>query len=204
MNNQNQNLLPQQCNTTQQMRLVPMTSNISYVGTTVTYGLQGGNTNYTSGNYGMNQQYGGNNNGYTNFNPSISAGQFDQFGSGTFDYTTTNNINNFTNPNRRNILVQPSIDISETSSEIVVSAYVTNNPINNMNLNVTQDSCTISGNVWTGNESLILHRTIPLTTSVRAEACEATLQSGVLEIRLPKMEKTSKSKTIVGQDITKG
>ncbi len=198
MNYQNQQ--SQATNSTQLVRLVPFSSNGSYVGTTVSYSLQGGNTvnalnnsNFNSGSFGSNQPSNWSNQGYTNINPSISASQFGQFGSGVSDIYMMNN--------RRSLLVQPSIDISETSSEIVVSAFVTNGTVNNMNLNITQDSCTISGNVWTGNENLILHRTIPLSTSVRAESCEATLQSGVLEIRLPKMERNSKSKTIIGQDI---
>jgi HSP20 family protein len=99
------------------------------------------------------------------------------------------------------LIVQPTVDISETSSDIVVSAFVSNSAINNMNLSVTSDSCTISGSVWTGSEQLTLHRTIALSTSVRAEAVEATLQSGVLEIRLPKTERMNRNKPTVGQDV---
>lgn len=205
---QNQSLIAQQGGNTQQLRLVPVSSNVSYLGTTVNYGLGGSSginasssQNTSSGNYVQSQQSPWNtsysNTGFSNFNPSVSASQFGQMGSGVFDY-------NMNNQYRRNFIVQPSVDISETSSDICVSAFVTNNPVNNINLNVTQDSCIISCSVWTGSEQLILHRTIPLSTSVRAEAVEATLQSGVLEIRLPKTEKMNRNKSTVGQDVIQG
>ncbi|HPL54124.1 MAG TPA: Hsp20/alpha crystallin family protein [Bacillota bacterium] len=203
---QNQNYTNQQSGNPQ-IHFVPLSSKVSYLGTTVNYGMTGtGNVNafsspnISSGNYISAQQplwntgYGYIGSGITNAYPYISASQFGQTGSCVFDFNS-NNIH------KRTLLVQPTVDISETSSDIVISAFVSNSAVNNMNLSVTPDSCTISGSVWTGAENLTLHRTIPLSTSIRAEAVDATLKSGVLEIRLPKTEKMNRNKTTVSQDI---
>lgn len=205
---QNQSITNQQSGTSQ-IHFVPLSSSVSYLGTTVNYGITGtsnvnafNSSNVSSGNYVMpqhplwNTSYGYSSSGITNAYPYISASQFGQTGSGMFDF-------NLNNTHKRTLVVQPTVDISETSSDIVISAFVSNSAINNMNLSVTPDSCTISGSVWTGTESLTLHRTIPLSTSIRAEAVEATLQSGVLEIRLPKTEKMNRNKPTVGQDVAK-
>ncbi len=93
-------------------------------------------------------------------------------------------------------MVQPGIDISETSSDLVVHAYAPNWDQNSLRLSVTEDSLSISGTAWFSNRPLALSRSVALPTSIRAEAVEANLQSGVLEIRLPKADKTSRRKNV--------
>ena len=47
---------------------------------------------------------------------------------------------------------------------------------------------------------MVINRTIALPTSIRAESVDASMQnSGVLEIRLPKMEKGVRTRTAVTQ-----
>lgn len=187
MQTNNQNSMNMQGGESGSIRMVPISSTVSQHGTSVSYGIQGGNVSNalttqsstqwpTSGTSGYNNQI-----GITNGYPTVSAGQFGLLNSGSY--------NNFSNINRRSITIQPSVDISETTSDIVVSAFVTNGVSNDLSLNVKEDSLTITGSVWTGNDTFIINRTVPLTTSVRAEAVDATLHSGVLEIRLPKTEK---------------
>lgn len=179
----NQNSTNVQSGDSSSVRMIPISSSVSPHGTSVSYGIQGGNTTnaltttgFSSGTSGYNNQFSS-----TNNYPSVSAGQFGLLNSGSY--------NNMSNITRRSVTIQPSVDISETSSDIVVSAFVTNGVTNDLSLNVKEDSLTITGSVWTGNDTFIISRTVPLTTSVRAEAVDATLHSGVLEIRLPKTER---------------
>jgi len=159
----------------QQLRFVPISSNVSYLGTTVNYGIgsttaisaYGGGTT-ASGNLNITPQIGYTNALTTTTTPYISASQFSQLGSGTFNATT------YGAQFAKNVTVQPTIDISETSSDIVVSAFVSNSAVNDLNLNVTEDSLTISGTLLSGNNQFVLNRTVPLSTSVRAEAVDAT------------------------------
>jgi HSP20 family molecular chaperone IbpA len=239
---QNNNGLNQQGTGCQQLKFMPISSNVSYVGTTVTYGIGNGSqaNAFNGGNNYSGNWHGGSTTNTTNlpitginasvtpilptvtgitpntglvsgtmgiipatglmsgttaFTPVISASQYNQLGSG---FVNTNLYNNHYG---RGTMVQPTIEISETSSDIVVSAYVSDYAVNDLNLNVTQDSVTLSGSVVSGNNLFVLNRTVPLSTSVRAEAVDATLQSGVLEIRLPKTEKVSRNKPTVGKDV---
>ncbi|MCY6371824.1 Hsp20/alpha crystallin family protein [Clostridium ganghwense] len=91
--------------------------------------------------------------------------------------------------------VYPTVDISETSSDIVVSAYVGNRNVDDVSLSVAEDSLTISGstNALTGIQ--VFNRTVALSTIIRADLADATLKSGILEIRLPKIEKYEKNVT---------
>ncbi|WP_243237257.1 Hsp20/alpha crystallin family protein [Heliobacterium chlorum] len=128
--------------------------------------------------------------------PVISAGQFNQLGSGWTGMTNFAPV-----AISGNVIAQPSVDISETSSDVVVTAYVSNVPLNNLSLNVTDNSLTISGTAWTGTNNLVINRTVALPTSIRAEAVDANLQSsGVLEIRLPKSDKISRKRTTINQE----
>lgn len=197
------NALDQQGTNSQQLRFVPISSNVSYLGTTVSYGI-GMNTQLSalnsgttvSGNWDVTQQLPYTNSQVVGATPYISASQFGQSGSGMFNGTAYNK--QITGSTR----IQPTIDISETSSDIVVSAYVSNSAVNDLNLNVTEDSLTISGTLLSGNNHFVMNRTVALTTSVRAEAVEATLQSGVLEIRLPKTERFSRTTTAIKKDVS--
>lgn len=99
------------------------------------------------------------------------------------------------------VMVQPSIDISETSSDVVVSAYTPSVDPNNISLSVTDNSVTISAYAWSGNQNLVLNRTVALPTNVRADAINANLQNnGILEIRCPKVEKSTRGTTL-SQDV---
>ncbi|APM38440.1 Hsp20/alpha crystallin family protein [Clostridium kluyveri] len=202
----NTNNLEQQGTNIQQLRFVPISSNVSCMGTTVNYGIgthSGAGINAFSNNsqpmtgWAISPQVGYvNASQITNTTPCISASQFGQMGSGTFNGITYNTQI----PMGRNLMIQPTVDISETSSDIMVSAYVSNSAINDLKLNVTDDSLTISGTLLNGSNQFVLNRTIPLSTSVRAEAVEATLQSGVVEIRLPKTEKFNRASHTLGKD----
>ncbi len=203
-NNQNNQFTGQ----SSQIRLTPVASNFSGAGTTVTYGLQNTNVNaFNSGNTssGMwvnpqrwnTQNLAGNYlaSGQFNQTPSfaygVSAGQFGQTSSGNFMGGQ---------PNYSRGMIQPSVDISETSSDVMVAAYLSDAVINDISLNVTENSVTICASAWTGNEHLVLNRTIALPTSIRAESVDASLQSGVLEIRLPKADKGVRTKTTITPD----
>jgi HSP20 family protein len=103
-------------------------------------------------------------------------------------------------PGQWSTMIQPTVDISETSSDVVVSAYVPSVNPNNLSLNVTENSVTISASAWTGSHNVVINRTVALPTSIRAESVDASMQnSGVLEIRLPKVEKSVRNRTAVTQ-----
>ncbi|SPF50578.1 Predicted heat shock protein [Candidatus Desulfosporosinus infrequens] len=192
-----------------QIRLTPVASNFSGYGTSVTYGLQSTNVNaFNSGSpnsSGMwtNPQkwttqtlannYAAIPSGQFGLTPNcvcgVSAGQFGQNVSG-----------NFIGGQYSRGMIQPSVDISETSSDVMVAAYLSDAVLNDISLNVTDNSVTISASAWTGNEHLVLNRTVALPTSIRAESVDASLQSGVLEIRLPKTDKGVRTKTTITPD----
>ncbi|MCK8828326.1 Hsp20/alpha crystallin family protein [Natroniella acetigena] len=83
-------------------------------------------------------------------------------------------------------IFQPSIDISETQSDLVVACSMQNTNPNNIDLTATEDSVSISAQSFIGNQTSSLHRTIPLPTTIRAEAIDASYSNGVLRIRMPK------------------
>lgn len=83
-------------------------------------------------------------------------------------------------------IVQPSIDISETQNELVVACNIQNANVNDLNLTATEDSLSISAQAFSGNQASSLHRTIPLPTTIRAEAIDANYSNGMLQIRMPK------------------
>lgn len=201
-----------------QVHFSPTTSSFTNTGTTVTYRMTSqsnvnacGFNQSQSGQFlssGQNQQQrfqeafinpmgwnhlrlnymGQNMSGLNGYRPMISAAGFNQQGSGNM-MVAGQYMPQEINQLQQNIVAQPGIDISETSSDVIVSAFVPNLPINDMSLNVTENSVTISGTAWTGNQNLILNRTVALPTTVRAESVDANLSSGILEIRLPKIER---------------
>ncbi|WP_368490636.1 Hsp20/alpha crystallin family protein [Clostridium sp. BJN0013] len=187
----NTNTLNQQGVNAQQLKFVPMSSSHLNSCTAFNYGLpmQSGVNNFYNTPHAMETQMinCGASPHQMITTPCTLSYQGIQMGSGNF-----NNMI-YHHPVIRSIMVQPTIDISETSSDIMISAYVSDAPVNDLNLNVSNDSLTISGTLLNGDNQLVLNRTVPLSTSVRAEAVEATLQSGVLEIRLPKSEKFSRT-----------
>ena len=186
-----------------QIKLSPVASNFSGAGTTFTYGLHptsinAFNSGSTSSGTWVNPQYRSiQNSSYSNpssgqfsqtpnFAFGVSAGQFGQTASGSY-----------TGGQYSKGMIQPSVDISETSSDVMVAAYVSNAILNDISLNVTENSVTISASAWTGNEHLVLNRTVALPTSIRAESVDASFQSGVLEIRCPKADKGVRTRTTI-------
>lgn len=197
---------------TSQLHFSPVSRSLSNMGSTVTYSLRpstqvSAHNNIINNVSGMNMVESGNmvsypqsqwnNFGYNNFTPTINASQFNQLTSGGF-------IQNQMVPSQgycvRSLMVQPSIDISETTNDVIVTACVGNLGVHDVNLNVTDNSVTISGTAWTGNENVILNRTVALPTSVRAESIDANFQSGVMEIRCPKIEKSIRQRTTINTD----
>ena len=188
----NTNTLNEQRMNTQQLRFVPMPSTHLNSCNAFNYGLpmqSGGNTCYNTPQAMGTQMINCGINPYQMVSmPYTLSHQGTQIRSGNF-----NSMPHHHHPIAESIMVQPTVDISETSSDIMISAYVSKAPLNDLNLNVSNDSLTISGTLSNGVNQFVLNRTVPLSTSVRAEAVEATLQSGVLEIKLPKSEKFSRT-----------
>ncbi|MCK8816693.1 Hsp20/alpha crystallin family protein [Natroniella sulfidigena] len=89
-------------------------------------------------------------------------------------------------------IFQPSIDISETQNDLVVACSMQNANPNNIDLTATEDSVSISAQSFIGNQTSSLHRTIPLPTTIRAEAIDASYSNGVLRIRMPKRETSAR------------
>jgi len=87
-------------------------------------------------------------------------------------------------------LTQPRVDLSETNSDVVVAAELPNINPNNLNLTVTDDSITISASTVGigGVAGASIYRTVTLPTNVRAEHCSASYNNGILEVRCPKAD----------------
>lgn len=187
-----------------QIRLTPVASNFSGVGTTVTYGLQTANVNaFNSGSNSSGMWVNPHKLNFTNNHAGISSGQFGQIPNYVYGVSATQfgqtASGSFIGGQAAYSLgmIQPSVDISETSSDVMVAAYLSDAVLNDISLNVTENSVTISASAWTGHEHLVLNRTIALPTSIRAESVDASLQSGVLEIRLPKADKGVRTRTTI-------
>lgn len=189
---------------TNHIHFTPIATSCSSVGTTVTYGIPNfASINALNTAQAVSGQAGGyyttpwSTIPYNTLQPVITAGQFNQPVSGTmFTYGQPwSFIAGNWSP-----MVQPTVDISETSSDVVVSAYVPSVNLNNLSLNVTENSVTISASAWTGSQNVVINRTVALPTSIRAESVDASMQnSGVLEIRLPKVEKGVRNRTAITQ-----
>jgi HSP20 family molecular chaperone IbpA len=188
----------------QLFHFTPIATSFSNVGTTVTYGIP----NATAVNaYNTTQAFSGQAGNYfaspwstvpyNTMQPVITGGQYNQPVSGAqFGYGQPRHFIQ----NQWSSMIQPSVDISETSSDVVVSAYVPSVDLNNLSLNVTENSVTISASAWTGSQSVVINRTVALPTSIRAESVDASMQnSGVLEIRMPKSEKNIRNRTSAAQ-----
>jgi HSP20 family molecular chaperone IbpA len=191
----------QQSQLTGQIHFSPTSSCVTNMGTTVMYSISpqsnvsayACNTN-PSGSFSNNQQ-----------NMQLNAQQASMYQGGW----TQSNSNQMSQNQigaqqmqqmQQSLIAQPGIGISETSSDVIVSAFVPNVSINDMNLNITENSVTISGSAWTGNQNLLLSRTVALPTSIRAESVDANLRSGILEIRLPKTDRNLAEKATVAQN----
>lgn len=94
----------------------------------------------------------------------------------------------------------PSVDVKETDKDIVVSAEIPGVDPDNIDVEVTEDSVILKGEVKqeesTENESYRMmerrygafHRVIPLPAEVKANEARAEYRNGVLEIRIPRSE----------------
>lgn len=89
-------------------------------------------------------------------------------------------------------MAQPRIELAETNSDIVLTAELPNIDMNNLNLTVTDDSCSISALAYAPGGVTSLHRTVALPTFVKAEQVTATYNNGILEARLPKSDITAR------------
>lgn len=94
-------------------------------------------------------------------------------------------------------LAQMRVDLHETNSDIVVAAELPNVSLNDLNLTVTDDSVSISATAFAGNRATSLFRTVALPTSIKSEQVEATYANGILEIRAPKSDVTTRRKVKV-------
>ena len=89
-------------------------------------------------------------------------------------------------------MAQMRLDLHETNSDVVVAAELPNISLNDLNLTVTDDSVSISATALAGGQVTSLFRTVALPTDIKAELVEATYSNGILEIRAPKSDITSR------------
>lgn len=94
-------------------------------------------------------------------------------------------------------LAQMRVDLHETNSDVVIAAELPNVSLNDLNLTVTDDSLSISATAFAGNRSTSLFRTVALPTSIKSEQVEATYANGILEIRAPKSDISTRRKVKV-------
>ncbi|NLC70531.1 MAG: Hsp20/alpha crystallin family protein [Desulfuromonadaceae bacterium] len=97
--------------------------------------------------------------------------------------------------------VSPSVDIFEDGDELVVKAEVPGMKKEEIDISISGDCITISGekktedkvekkNYYRYERSFgSFHRRFPLPVETRIDEARATFQDGILEIRLPKTEK---------------
>jgi HSP20 family protein len=158
---------------------------------------------------GINPSFSGVNTGLTgintptagfqsSFNPTVTWGSINPattaFQSSFNPTLTWGSINNqqgaFTSPG----LTQPRVDLSETNSDVVIAAELPNINPSNLNLTVTDDSITISASTMGigGVTGTSIYRTVSLPTNVRAEHCSASYTNGILEVRCPKADLTTR------------
>jgi HSP20 family protein len=98
--------------------------------------------------------------------------------------------------------VAPAIEVAETPEAVIVKAQVPGVSKEDLQVNVTDTSLTLTGDVQeetTTDETQYHHRefhygafarTITLPTTVQAEHATAQLKDGVLEVTIPKREAT--------------
>ncbi len=104
--------------------------------------------------------------------------------------------------------VSPNVDVSETVKEVVVRVEVPGMNEKELNVTYAQGVLSIEGEKkideeHTKGQSKIreskygsFHREIPLGTDLKWDSVKATCKNGVLNITIPKTEKTEQSKKI--------
>lgn len=89
-------------------------------------------------------------------------------------------------------MVQPRVDVHETTSDVVLACELPNINPNDLHLMVTDDSVTLSANAfWATGAPSSFYRAVSLPTTVRSEYASATYSNGVLEVRIPKADLAS-------------
>ena len=92
----------------------------------------------------------------------------------------------------------PQVDVTDTDKEVKICAELPGIEAKDLDVNVTEDMLTISGEkrserssdekgrYWTERSYGSFERTIPLPTEVDADKAETEFKNGVLRITLPK------------------
>jgi HSP20 family molecular chaperone IbpA len=158
---------------------------------TVNNSLMGINPSFSGVNTGLTSGFQASINPATtgfqsSFNPTLTWGGINNQSWGGIN----NQQGAFSSPG----LTQPRVDLSETNSDVVVAAELPNINPNNLNLTVTDDSITISASTMGigGVTGTSIYRTVSLPTDVRAEHCSASYNNGILEVRCPKADLTTR------------
>ncbi|NLN18322.1 MAG: Hsp20/alpha crystallin family protein [Firmicutes bacterium] len=101
----------------------------------------------------------------------------------------------------------PSVDVTETNGQISVSAEVPGIDPKDINLTISEDGLTISGEIkqdidvdHQGYRHIerrygSFHRSIPFPVAVKYDEAVAEYHNGILKVRVPKAA-TAKSKTL--------
>lgn len=104
-------------------------------------------------------------------------------------------------------LWQPAVDVIEKDNEIIVKANLPGVDPKNVEVNVTEDSVSLKGEIQEDKEEKdanyyrreryygSFRRVIPLSVKVKADEAKAKFKNGTLEITIPKAEET-KGKTL--------
>ena len=105
--------------------------------------------------------------------------------------------------------IHPSVDIFEDKDEVVVKAELPGLAKEDVNVNITEDTVTISGekkkeekvekkDYYRFERSFgSFSRSFSLPTDVQTDKAKATFKNGVLEIRVPKTEEAKKKEVKV-------
>lgn len=126
---------------------------------------------------------------------------FDQFfNRGLFDF-----------PSRRDVETAwtPALDFAETGEEYVLQMEVPGIPKENLDVTLDGNVVTLSGRrefardektekyIWCEREEGRFVRSLRLPTAVVESKIQATVDNGVLKVRLPKAKATAKSKIVI-------
>lgn len=134
-------------------------------------------TSFTPSVNAFNPAINGFNQGF-HYNPSSQA----------FTGGNTTGIENWNTGRTSFGIAQPSIDVSETKDDVILACDLPNVNLNDLNLTVGENSCSISAQTWVNGRSVAMHRTVPLSTSIRSDAVGADYSNGILQVRMPKKD----------------
>ena len=124
-----------------------------------------------------------------NFNPGLQ----NNFNNQTSLALNTTGGTNWTTGYRSDFgITQPSIDVSETKDDVILACDLPNVNLNDLNLTVSENSCSISAQSMVNGQSIAMHRTVPLSTCIRSDAVDANYSNGILQVRMPKKDVKAK------------